>query len=127
MKQLEIDKIIDAQIRTKEAIPQPTVMHDKESLYKSDIFLPNITIVAGNKLLIEDATVKLTMGRKYGFIGRNGTGKTTLINSICRKELHKMPQNVHILQVEQEIPGDDKTILDHVLDCDVERTSLLKE
>lgn len=38
-----------------------------------------------------------------------------------------MPQNVHILQVEQEVPGDDITILDHVLACDTERTALLKE
>ena len=38
-----------------------------------------------------------------------------------------MPQNVHILQVEQEVPGDDITILDHVLACDIERTALLKE
>jgi ATP-binding cassette subfamily F protein 3 len=85
-----------------------------------------VTIGAGNKILIEDATVKLTKGRKYGLVGRNGTGKTTLINAICRKEIDKMPDNVHILQVEQEVPGDDMTILDHVLECDVERTRLMK-
>jgi len=66
-------------------------MHDKSGLFQADIFLPGVTLVAGNKLLIEDATVKLTKGRKYGLIGRNGTGKTTLINAICRKELDKMP------------------------------------
>merc|ERR1719454_202927 len=38
-----------------------------------------------------------------------------------------MPENVHILQVEQEVPGDDMSILDHVLMCDTERTKLLKE
>lgn len=38
-----------------------------------------------------------------------------------------MPKNVHILQVEQEVPGDDITILDHVLACDTERTQLMKE
>lgn len=102
-------------------------MHDKSELYAADIFLPGVTITAGNKLLIEDATVKFTKGRKYGLVGRNGTGKTTLINAICRKELDKMPENVHILQVEQEVPGDDMSILDHVLICDTERTRLLKE
>jgi len=78
-------------IATKEKVPAPEVMHDKSELYQADIFLPGVTITAGNKLLIEDATVKLTKGRKYGLIGRNGTGKTTLINAICRKELDKMP------------------------------------
>ena len=78
-------------IATKEKVPPPEVMHDKSELHQADIFLPGVTINAGNKLLIEDATVKLTKGRKYGLIGRNGTGKTTLINAICRKELDKMP------------------------------------
>lgn len=36
-----------------------------------------------------------------------------------------MPKNIHVLQVEQEAPGDDVTILDHVLACDTERTRLL--
>lgn len=38
-----------------------------------------------------------------------------------------MPQNLHILQVEQEVPGDDMCILDHVLGTDTERTALLLE
>ena len=78
-------------LATKEKLPPPTVMHDKSELFQADIFLPRVTITAGNKLLIEDATVKFTKGRKYGLVGRNGTGKTTLINAICRKDLDKMP------------------------------------
>ena len=38
-----------------------------------------------------------------------------------------MPQNLHILQVEQEVVGDEKSVLDHVLECDEERLDLLKE
>jgi ATP-binding cassette subfamily F protein 3 len=125
-EQAAVEKQIDDMLATKAKIPPPTVMHDKSELYAADIFLPGVTIGAGNKILIEDATVKLTKGRKYGLVGRNGTGKTTLINAICRKEIDKMPDNVHILQVEQEVPGDDMTILDHVLECDVERTRLMK-
>ena len=121
------DAAIDRLLATKEKIPPPRVMHDKSELYQADIFLPQVTIIAGNALLIEEATVHFSKGRKYGMVGRNGTGKTTLINAICRKEIDKMPQNVHILQVEQEVPGDDKSILEHVLECDEERLSLLKE
>ena len=32
---------------------------------------------------------------------------------------------MHTLQVEQEIEGDDVTVLQHILGCDVERTELL--
>ena len=102
-------------------------MHDKDDLDVKDIWLPGVTLIAGSKELLIDATVKFTRGRKYGLIGRNGTGKTTLINAICRKELNKMPQNLHILQVEQEIVGDNKSVLEHVLECDEERINLMKE
>jgi hypothetical protein len=50
-----------------------------------------------------------------------------LINAITRKEIEKFPQNIHILQVEQEAEADDVCVLDHVLRCDVEREKLLKE
>lgn len=66
-------------------------------------------------------------GRKYGLVGRNGIGKTTLINAICRKELDGFPEDCHILQVEQEVDGDDISILQHVLNCDVERQELIDE
>lgn len=52
---------------------------------------------------MENAQLRLVRGRKYGLVGRNGIGKTTLINAISRKELEKFPHNVHILQVEQEV------------------------
>ena len=71
--------------------------------------------------------MRLVRGRKYGLIGRNGIGKTTLINSISKKEFDKFPKNVHVLQIEQEVDGDDISVLDHVLSCDKERNALLKE
>jgi ATP-binding cassette subfamily F protein 3 len=111
----------------KEAIPPPRVIHEKHDHDVKDIWLPNVTIIAGSKELLIDTTVKFTRGRKYGLVGRNGAGKTTLINALCRKEIQGMSENLHILQVEQEVIGDDKSILHHVLECDVERTELLAE
>jgi len=32
-----------------------------------------------------------------------------------------------VLHVEQEIEGDNKRVIDHVLECDVERLQLMKE
>ena len=75
----------------------------------------------------DDCNIQLVEGRKYGLCGRNGIGKTCLINSICRHEIEKFPKNIHVLQVEQECPSDDTSVLDHILNCDVERSSLLAE
>ena len=76
---------------TKQKVPPPRVMHDKSDTTKADIHLPSVTLIAGGKALLDKATVRLARGRKYGLVGRNGIGKTTLINAMCRRELEKMP------------------------------------
>lgn len=108
-------------------IPPPTVIHDKPDPFKNDILIHSLTLIIGGKTLLDEAQLKLVQGRKYGLVGRNGIGKTTLVNAITRKEIEKFPQNIHILQVEQEAEADDYTVLEHVMMCDVERTSLLEE
>lgn len=82
---------------TKKKVPPPRVIHDLSGSTKADIYLPNISLMAGGKPLLDKATVRLARGRKYGLVGRNGIGKTTLINAICRRELDNMPRNLHVL------------------------------
>ena len=111
----------------KQRIPKPEVKHDKGDGFKKDILVNGVTIIVGGKTLLEQAQVKFTKGKKYGLVGRNGIGKTCLINAISRGEIEKFPTDVHILQVEQEVDKDDITVLQHILNCDVERTDLLEE
>jgi ATP-binding cassette subfamily F protein 3 len=114
-------------MRHKERIPPPQVKHDKGTAFVKDIMIPNVTIIVGGKTLLDSSIVKLVRGKKYGLVGRNGIGKTCLINAISRNEIEKFPIGVHTLQVEQEIEGDDITVLEHIMACDVERTDLLAE
>jgi ATP-binding cassette subfamily F protein 3 len=60
-------------------------------------------------------------------VGKNGIGKTTLLNAISNNEIEGFPQGLHILQVEQEVAETEKSVLECVLECDVERNDLLKE
>lgn len=62
---------------------------------------------------------------KYGLVGRNGVGKSTLLRAISSKQL-QLPDFLHIVHVEQEIAGDDRTALEAVLQADLEREWLLK-
>ena len=97
MEKDALDAKIDSFMATKKKVPPPRVIHDLSDSTKADIYLPNITLMAGGKALLEKATVRLARGRKYGLVGRNGIGKTTLINAICRRELDNMPKNLHVL------------------------------
>lgn len=92
-----LDKKIEEFIKHKRSIPPPTVVHDKPDPFKNDIIIPGLTLVIGGKTLLDEAQLKLVQGRKYGLVGRNGIGKTCLINAITRKEIEKFPQNIHIL------------------------------
>jgi ATP-binding cassette, subfamily F, member 3 len=58
--------------------------------------------------------VTLAFGRRYGLIGRNGTGKTTFLKALAKREVPGLPDTCQILHVEQEIVGDDTTALDAV-------------
>lgn len=121
-----LDKKIEEFVAHKKKVPPPIVVHDKGDGFKQDIIIPGITLIAGGKTLLEGGQLRLVQGRKYGLVGRNGIGKTTLINAICRGEIEKFPTSIHILQVEQEVEGDDISVLQHCLLCDVEREKLMK-
>lgn len=84
----------------KKRIPPPRVIHDKDEQRKLDVIINNFTMLVAGKALLENTSLKLVKGRKYGLIGRNGIGKTTLLNAISTKELTNFPQNLHVMQVE---------------------------
>ena len=67
------------------------MIHDNPNPFKNDIIMPKCTLIVGGLTLLEDAQLRLVQGRKYGLVGRNGIGKTTLINAICRKEIDGFP------------------------------------
>jgi ATP-binding cassette subfamily F protein 3 len=91
-----------------------------------DLKLDNFDISYAGKVILKDASLGLNYGRKYGLVGKNGVGKSTLLRAIANGEL-QVPSNLRILHVEQEIYGDDTPALVSVLQADTERESLLKE
>lgn len=60
----------------------------------------------------------MSTGRRYGLIGRNGVGKSTLLRHIALREV-PIPTHISVLYVEQEIAGDETTALESVLQADV--------
>jgi len=92
-----------------------------------DIRCRNIKIAMGKTLLLDGTDLDIFAGRRYGLIGRNGVGKTTLLRFLAEGELEGVSPYLQILHIEQEYHGDDRTALQAVLDTDVERTRLLAE
>ena len=113
--------------KAKEGMPELNMHHSRDESHKIDINVPLFTMHIAGKTLMEDAALKINFGRRYVLIGRNGIGKTTLLNHIARKEIDGIPKHLQILHVEQEVVANDNILLEEVLNCDIERKSLLLE
>lgn len=70
---------------------------DKELIFMQ---VHNMTIRAKGKILLENAHLSITAGRRYGLVGPNGKGKSTLLRMIARRQI-PVPENLDVLLVEQ--------------------------
>ena len=96
------------------------------------LHINDLTFRIGERLLIDGATIALPTGAHVGLVGRNGAGKTTLFRLIAGELVAesgaiKLPSHSRIGRVEQEAPGGPQTLIDFVLEADIERASLLAE
>ncbi len=94
---------------------------------EKDIQVMNFNIIYGNKLLLDGADLKLAYGRRYGLVGKNGVGKTSLLTRMATFDIEGFPRHHRVLHVKQEVSASDKSVLEVVLESDVERTTLLKK
>ncbi|KAI9804311.1 MAG: hypothetical protein M1833_007118 [Piccolia ochrophora] len=91
-----------------------------------DIKVDGVDVSIGGLRILSDTCLTLAYGRRYGLVGQNGIGKSTLLRALSRREL-AIPTHITILHVEQEITGDDTPAIQAVLDADVWRKHLLGE
>ena len=96
------------------------------------LHIDDIRFAIEGRPLFEGASALIPDGHKVGFVGRNGTGKTTLFRLI-RGELALESGSITINRgariggVAQEVPGSEVSLLETVLEADSERASLLAE
>ncbi|TGZ67791.1 hypothetical protein CRM22_004599 [Opisthorchis felineus] len=99
---------------------------DSSGRFVGDIRIENFDVCYGSRVLLQGANLTLSYGRRYGFVGRNGFGKTTLLRALSRRDF-QLPPGLRVLHVEQEIPGDSTPALESVVQADTERTALLSQ
>eukprot|EP00980_Cylindrotheca_fusiformis_P028778 scaffold22642_cov134-Cylindrotheca_fusiformis.AAC.33 len=85
--------------------------------------LPNLR--GGGPNLLQNASLTLARGRRYGLMGRNGCGKTTFLTFLAKRQIpNAVPKNMNMLLVRQEIIGNDWTAVETVIKSDVKRESV---
>src|SRR5437870_3500550 len=96
------------------------------------LLIRDLSIRVAGRLLIDHASVQLPANSRVGFVGRNGTGKTTLFRAIAGEIAPEsgsitLPQRTRIGRLAQEAPDGAQSLIEVVLAADAERARLLTE
>mmetsp|Transcript_8463 Transcript_8463/g.31260 ORF Transcript_8463/g.31260 Transcript_8463/m.31260 type:complete len:347 (+) Transcript_8463:98-1138(+) len=90
--------------------------------------LPN---PGGGADLLEDASMVLVPGHRYGLIGRNGKGKSTLLKWLASRRVASLDKALQVYYVHQEVSlsdeAEENSPADVVLAADFELKLLLEE
>ncbi len=96
------------------------------------LHLNDITYRIEGRPLFDKATLAINKGSKVGFVGRNGTGKSTLFHLI-KGVITPDDGSINIRKgarlgfVDQEVPSGPQSLIDTVLEADIERHALFLE
>lgn len=77
-------------------------------------------------MLLDETELTIAFGRRYGLVGPNGMGKSTLLRLMAKRQI-PVPDNIDVLLVEQEVVADDRLALQAVVEADVEMMALKQE
>lgn len=90
-----------------------------------DIKIANFSITFFGSEMLQDTMLELNCGRRYGLIGLNGCGKSSLLAVLGNRET-PIQDHIDIFHLSREIPASTKTALECVMEVDEERLKLEK-
>ncbi|EOY32880.1 General control non-repressible 4 [Theobroma cacao] len=99
---------------------------DEADANVKDITIDNFSVSARGKELLKNTSVKISHGKRYGLVGPNGMGKSTLLKLLAWRKI-PVPKNIDVLLVEQEVVGDDRSALQAVVSANEELVRLREE
>jgi ATP-binding cassette subfamily F protein 3 len=106
-------------------IKAPRPCYDRRMLQ-----IKEVTLRVGGRPLLERASVSINRAERVGLVGRNGTGKSTLLRAIAGETAVDegeiaLPQRWSVGRLAQEAPSGPERLLDCVLAADRERSALI--
>ena len=93
--------------------------------------IENLTYRIGKRALFDRASASVNGGHRVGFVGRNGTGKTTLLRLITGQldpddGIIEMPPRWRVGVTRQEAPSGPQRLVEAVMEADRELTRLTR-
>ena len=103
-----------------------SIRDDAAKLDENAMVIEDFNLSAPHEQLFVNATLKIVKGHRYGLLGPNGKGKTTILRHIVSGQLPH-PPTWDILLVEQEAKATERSVLEEVLSADAEGQRLISE
>lgn len=94
-----------------------------------DVKITSASLVFHGRVLVTDSTLELSYGRRYGLLGENGCGKSTILKAIAARE-YPIPEHIDIYLLNQGAPPSDLGALEWVVkeaENELERLDKLAE
>jgi elongation factor 3 len=90
-----------------EKMMEPVIEDDEED-DADELCNCTFTLAYGTKILLHNTKMRLLRGKKYGLLGGNDSGKTTLMRSIANNQVEGFPDSstVRTVFVEADIQGE---------------------
>lgn len=90
-----------------------------------DIKIDNLSVTFHGVELLVDTKLELSVGQRYGLIGANGSGKSSLLAVLGNREV-PVQDHIDIYYLSREMPASEKSALEAVMEADEERMKLEK-
>lgn len=94
-----------------------------------DVKINSVSLVFHGKVLVTDTTLELSFGRRYGLLGENGCGKSTILKAIDKRE-YPVPEHIDIYLLNEGAPPSNLGALEWVVkeaENEMERLDKLAE
>ncbi|KAI8385008.1 P-loop containing nucleoside triphosphate hydrolase protein [Radiomyces spectabilis] len=79
-----------------------------------DIKIDSYSLNFHGRVLIDNATIELNFGRRYGLIGANGSGKSTFLQSLAYRDI-EIPDHIDTYLLNQEAEPSDMNAIEAVI------------
>jgi len=113
-KEATVEDALEALEQTK--ISSRTATGEWAASPKSrDIHITSFSVSYYGRSLVQETEMELNYGRRYGLIGSNGSGKSTILSAIADREI-PIPDFIDIFLLREEAEASDRTALQAVVD-----------
>jgi ATP-binding cassette, subfamily F, member 2 len=79
-----------------------------------DIKIEQFSLSFHGRLLIENATIELNYGQRYGLLGANGSGKSTFLSTLAAREV-PIPDHIDVYLLKEEAEPSEMNGVEYIL------------